>query len=91
VFNRAGTEGKYLGAHPVPHADATWLADAGKDMRMLQKLLGHEDIRTTEQIYAAHSQGYLRPVVDLLGEVVSPAYPKIEGNVPRQITKKEPE
>jgi integrase len=71
AFRRAGVDGQFLGAHALRHAGATWLADAGTDMRKIQRLTGHEDIKTLELIYADHSRGYLREVVDLLDETVS--------------------
>jgi integrase len=71
AFNKAGIKGQFLGAHALRHAGATWLADAGTDMRVIQRLTGHEDIRTTEIIYADHSRGYLKGAVDFLDELIS--------------------
>jgi integrase len=71
AFERAGIKGQFLGAHALRHAGATWLADAGTDMRKIQRLTGHEDIKTLELIYADHSRGYLKEVVDFLDETIS--------------------
>jgi integrase len=63
---RAGIEGQFFGAHAVRHSSATLIADEGHDLRRVQRLLGHEDFGTTDRIYAAHSRGYLAPVVSAL-------------------------
>jgi integrase len=67
AFKRAGVEGQFLGAHALRHAGATWLANNGTDMQKIQRLMGHEDIKSTELIYADHSRGYLKQVVDFPG------------------------
>jgi integrase len=61
-------EGQFLGAHALRHAGATWLNDG---MRRIQRLTGHEDIKTLELTYADHSRGYLKEAVDFLDEAVS--------------------
>ncbi len=71
AFSKAGIKGQFLGAHALRHAGATWLADAGADMRVIQWLTGHDDIRTTEIIHADHSRGYLKGAVDFLDELIS--------------------
>jgi integrase len=83
AFQRAGIKGQFLGAHALRHAGATWLADAGTDMRKIQRLTGHEDIKTLELIYADHSRGYLKDVVDFLDETVSPGMRLNVRNGPR--------
>jgi site-specific recombinase XerC len=63
---RAGVTGKFVGSHAVRHSVATFIADAGVDLRRIQKLLGHEDISTTDRIYAGHSRGYLSGAIGVI-------------------------
>jgi integrase len=75
AMERAGLkkkgDGQFIGSHALRKSAATWLADQGMDMRKIQKLLGHEAIETTEQIYAGQSAGYLTPAVDALDRAIS--------------------
>lgn len=62
VFARAGLAGRYMGLHALRHTLATDAAAKGIDMRKVQKMLGHSDIRTTEDVYAEFRRGYLADV-----------------------------
>lgn len=56
---RAGLKQRGAGAHVIRHSTATWLADQSIDMRKIQKMLGHRDLKTTETVYAKYRRGYL--------------------------------
>lgn len=78
AMKRAGVDGKFFGAHAIRHSIATLLADSDVDMRRIQKLLGHDDIGTTDKIYASHSRGYLAGAVKLVDERLSRIEPEPE-------------
>ncbi len=68
AIRRAGLTQRGAGAHVIRHSIATWLADESVDMRKIQKMLGHKDMKTTEAIYAKYRRGYLTEnanVIDL--------------------------
>lgn len=65
VFRRAGIEGQFLGLHALRHTLATSAAAAGIDMRKVQRMLGHDDIRTTESVYVEFQRGALSEVASV--------------------------
>jgi len=69
--NRAGIQ-KRVTPHSLRHSFATHLLERGVNIRVIQRLLGHRSLRSTE-IYMHVAQGYVRdtrsPLDDLLPDL----------------------
>ena len=65
-FALAAKRAKLAGVtpHTLRHTAATWLAQAGVDLRKVGAYLGHSDSRTTEAVYIHHAPDYLDDVVN---------------------------
>ncbi|MFP5072835.1 tyrosine-type recombinase/integrase [Pseudonocardia nantongensis] len=62
----ASVAGTGLRFHDLRHSYATWLVDDGVPPNMVQRVMGHESVTTTLQLYTRRTENHRR-ILDALG------------------------
>lgn len=64
AIDKAGLGGTGVSAHVFRHTAAVWMANSGVPIPVIANVLGHEDTRTTERVYAEHTPEYVQSVLE---------------------------
>jgi len=65
---KAGIENKRLYTHLMRHTSATHMVEAGTDINLIQKLLGHSNVKTTA-IYTHISHNHISKIQSPLAQI----------------------
>jgi hypothetical protein len=68
----ARNAGSGLRFHDLRHSYATWLVDDGVPPNMVQRVMGHENVTTTLQLYTRRTENHSR-ILDALGGPLTPS------------------
>ena len=66
VFVRAGITRLYMGAHALRHTLASWAAANKVPPHLIQQLLGHKEMKTTQAAYIEHVEGALLEAANIV-------------------------
>lgn len=68
LATKAGIDNKRVYTHLIRHCHATHLVEAGTDINLIQKLLGHSNVKTT-MIYTHISHNHISKIQSLLSAI----------------------
>lgn len=68
LATKAGIENKRVYTHLMRHTSATHMVEAGTDINLIQKLLGHSNVKTTN-IYTHISHNHISKIQSPLNQI----------------------